>query len=57
MSSNGPPGNCCKVLEVNLKTCVKETKWRVYILTVGILNISNGSNANFYKVDLLGLKY
>ena len=30
MSSNGPPRNTCGALEVNLKTCAKGTKGRVY---------------------------
>ena len=30
MSSNGPPRNYCGALEVNLKTCAKRTKLRVY---------------------------
>ena len=30
MSSNGPPRNYYGALEVNLKTCSKGTKWRVY---------------------------
>ena len=30
MSSNGPPRNYYGVLEVNLKTCAKGTKLRVY---------------------------
>ena len=30
MSSNGPPGNYCGALEVNLKTCAKGTKLKVY---------------------------
>ena len=34
MSSNGPPRNYRGVLEVNLQTCAKGTKWRVYILSL-----------------------
>ena len=30
MNSNGPPRNYCGALEVNLKTCTKGTKWKVY---------------------------
>ena len=30
MSRNGPPENYCGALEVNLKTCAKGTKWRIY---------------------------
>ena len=30
MSSNGPPRKYCEEPEVNLKTCAKWTKWRVY---------------------------
>ena len=33
MSNNGPPRNYCGALELNLKTCAKGTKLRVYILT------------------------
>ena len=33
MSNNGPPRNYCGTLELNLKTCAKWTKLRVYILT------------------------
>ena len=34
MSSNEPPGNCCKVLNKKLsRTCARRAKWRVY--TVG----------------------
>ena len=32
MSSNGPPRNYYGALEVNLKTCAKGTKLRVYRL-------------------------
>ena len=31
-SSNGSTKNHCRTLEVNLKTCAKMTKWRVYKL-------------------------
>ena len=31
MSNNGPPRNYYGALEVNLKTCAKGTKLRVYI--------------------------
>ena len=31
MSRNGPPRNYYGALEMNLKTCAKGTKWRVYI--------------------------
>ena len=30
--SNGSKKNHCRTLEVNLKTCAKMTKWRVYKL-------------------------
>ena len=30
MNNNGLPRNYCETLEVNLKTCAKWTKWRVY---------------------------
>ena len=30
MNSNGLPRNYCGVLKMNLKTCAKGTKWRVY---------------------------
>ena len=30
MSSDGSSKNYCGALEVNLKTCAKETKWKVY---------------------------
>ena len=33
MSSNRPSKEHYGTLEVNLKTCVKETKWRVYTYT------------------------
>ena len=33
MSSNGLPRNYCGALEVNLKTCAKGTKLKVYIIS------------------------
>ena len=35
MSSNGSPRNYYGKLEVNLKTCAKGTKWRVYKYALG----------------------
>ena len=34
MSSNGPPRNYFEALKMNLKTCAKGTKLRVYIKVV-----------------------
>ncbi|KAJ9691502.1 hypothetical protein PVL29_013627 [Vitis rotundifolia] len=39
MSSNEPPRNYCRALEVNLKTCAKGTKWRVYTMAIGTLTL------------------
>ena len=36
MSSNGPPSNYCGAPEVNLKTCAKRTKWRVYTFILSL---------------------
>ena len=48
MSSYGPPRNYCGALEVNLKTCAKGTKLRVY-------NLDSNSNEvlhNLFKFQL-----
>ena len=37
MSSNGPPRNYCGALKMNLKTCAKGTKLRVYTTNLKFL--------------------
>ncbi|KAJ9671211.1 hypothetical protein PVL29_027276 [Vitis rotundifolia] len=39
INSNGPPRNYYGALEVNLKTCAKGTKWRVYTMAIGTLTL------------------
>nr|CAN73928.1 hypothetical protein VITISV_013262 [Vitis vinifera] len=43
MSNNGPPRNYCGAPEVNLKTCAKGTKWRVYRSTFGYCTFLGGN--------------
>ena len=54
-SNNGPPRNYFRALEVNLKTCAKWTKLRVYIL-IGVqaisLDRSEQGLANYFRTAM-----
>ena len=55
MSNNGPPRNYCGALELNLKTCAKGTKLRVYILTEEqaiSLDRSEQGLANYFRTAM-----